>query len=120
MGNPDDVKVGAVLSNGERVESKTIVQSMGLYHPHTRSGTLMVNGFKTSTDIALVPKVARGTVNLIFDGFFRLGIPINAGNGIWKSMYNAGKPHFYVMTKVWTAVHDTLLANLYAPVALTL
>lgn len=117
--NPDDVKVGAVLSNGERVESKTRVQSMGLYHPHTRSGTLMVNGFKTSTDIALVPRFARGTVNLFFDGFFRLGIPINAGNGIWKSMRDAVEQHVYVMAKVWTALHDTLLANLYAPVAFT-
>ena len=117
--NPDDVKVGAVLSNGERVESKTRVQSMGLYHPHTRSGTLMVNGFKTSTDIALVPKFARGIVNLFFDGFFRLGIPINAGDGIWKSMRNAVEQHVYVMAKVWTALHDTLLANLCAPVAFT-
>jgi len=115
--NPDDVKVGAVLSNGERVESKTRVQSMGLYHPHTRSGTLMVNGFKTSTDTALVPRCARGIVNLLFDGFFRLGIPINAGKGSWKSVYNAGKQHVFVMTKVWKAVRDTLLANLYAPVA---
>ena len=115
--NPDDVKVGAVLSNGERVESKTRVQSMGLYHPHTRSGTLMVNGFKTSTDTVLVPKCARGIVNLFFDGFFRLGIPINAGKGSWKSVYNAGKQHVFVMTKVWKAVRDTLLANLYAPVA---
>ena len=117
--NPDDVKVGAVLSNGERVESKTRVQSMGLYHPHTRSGTLMVNGFKTSTDTALVPRCARGIVNLFFDGFFRLGIPINAGKGSWKSIYNAGKQHVYVMAKVWKAVRDTLLANLYAPVAFT-
>ena len=113
--NPDDVKVGAVLSNGERVESKTRVQSMGLYHPHTRSGTLMVNGFKTSTDTVLVPKCARGIVNLFFDGFFRLGIPINAV----PSTHNAVKQHVYVMAKVWKAVRDTLLANLYAPVAFT-
>ena len=102
--NPDDVKVGAVLSNGERVESKTRVQSMGVYHPHTRSGTLMVNGFKTSTDTALVPKFARETVNLMFDGFFRLGIPINVGNGIWKSIYNAR--NLILITNVdrmWTA-----------------
>ena len=113
--NPDDVKVGAVLSNGERVESKTRVQSMGLYHPHTRSGTLMVNGFKTSTDTVLVPKCARGIVNLFFDGFFRLGIPINAV----PSTHNAVKQHLYAMAKVWKAVSDTLLANLYAPVAFT-
>jgi len=117
--NPDDVKVGAVLSNGERVESKTRVQSMGLYHPHTRSGTLMVNGFKTSTDTTLIPRFARGTVNLLLDGFFRLGIPMNVGNGIWKLIYNVVEQHLDVMKKVWTAVHDTLFANLYAPVAFT-
>ena len=56
---------------------------------------------------------------MILDGFFRLGIPIHAGIGIWKHIYVIARPHFYVLAKVGAAIHDTLLANFYTPVALT-
>jgi len=47
---PSDVIKGAVLSNGEKVESVRMVYKKGSYHLHTWSTTLIVNGVKTSTN----------------------------------------------------------------------
>jgi hypothetical protein len=45
---PRDVRVGDVLSTGNTVSSLGKVKKLGVFHLHTYSGTLVVNGVKTS------------------------------------------------------------------------
>ena len=59
---PEDVRLGDELAGGGRVVRVLHVEKEGVFHPHTPSAKLIVNGFLTSTNTAYIDEIIMDNV----------------------------------------------------------
>lgn len=84
---PEEVRLGDELHRGDAVTRIKRVMKPGVFHPHTWSAKLVVNGFQTSTDTTYTDQaILDYVVTPAMFAAYQVGLPIDMtpGSVLWQ------------------------------------
>lgn len=91
-----NARVGDVLrfdAGSFAIERKERINKQGLFHVHTWSGTLIVDGYKTSVNIGFLDtRLQDNIITPLLWSMYKVGIPITLSNEQHELLWKAAKP----------------------------